>query len=342
MRRLAFVSLLLVLAGGLVLQADTVKLKNGRLIKGQMVRYGNGEFVILLENQERMIVLVDAVESIEFDAGGAPAATGGGMASEKVVVLDSSKDVVATGLQLRQGDKVRIRASGEMQFSDGRASGPKGLETTASWPFPGERYGVLVALVGDPNSSRYYVVGEDAEIAPRSDGELYLQINAPSLQGARGAYTARLQAPMGATASPSGKGPSESPPAQSAERQLRGEFTVPADKEWIDTGMDLVEGDTLRIVAEGTINYTASKTCGPTGGERDWMDLLRPLPVNDAGRGALIAKMGESGVVKAFVVGDSGKWDVERNGRLFLGINDDKYSDNRGSFKVRVRIIPKS
>lgn len=339
MRRFGLFLLFFVLAGGLALQADTVKLKNGRVIQGQVVRFGNGEFIILVQRadtdrQDRMIVLVDTVESIEFDAAGGAA----GAPAEKLVVLDNEQEVVPTGIQLRRGDKVRISASGEMQFSDGRVTTPAGISSSESFlPFPGERLGVLIAMMGSPQSPTYHVIGNEAEFEAREDGELYLQINARSLAGARGAYTARVHTPLGATAGAPTFPQSATP---GTTRSFRRDLEVPANQEWIDTGIDLNEGDVLRIVAEGTINYTSSKTCGPEGGERGWKDLLRALPVNDAGRGALIGKMGESGVVQAFFVGERAEFTVERNGRLFLGINDDNYGNNSGSFKVKVRINP--
>lgn len=339
MRRLAVVLFLGVLGAALVLQADTIKLKNGRVIQGRVAHFGSDEFIVEVPRADggppdRMILLVSSVESIEFGAAGT-AAPGVPAASEKVVVLDNQQEVVATGLQLARGDKVLIRASGEMQFADGRATRPAGIESSEAFlPFPGERLGALVAMVGSPQSSLYHVIGEEAEFEARSDGELYLQINVRSLAGARGSYTARISAPAGGAASePTGGTPTGS-------RSFRRDFELPADQPWLDTGIDLLEGETLRIVAEGTINYTTSNTCGPDGGERDWKDLLRALPVNDRGRGALIGKLGESGVVQAFFVGARAEFTAERAGRLFLGVNDDNYRDNSGSFKVRVRVNP--
>lgn len=346
---------LFALTGALTGQADTIKLKNGRTIKGQVVRFGNGEFLVLLERtdprapgQDRMIVLMENVDSIEFDAGEASAAAPAIPATpaEKVVVVDAQREVVSTGIQLRRGDKVRITASGEMQFPDGRVSGPEGLDTRESWPFPGERFGVLIAMVGDPQSTIYHVIGKSAEFEARSDGELFLQVNARSLTGARGAYTARVVTPQSAAstpATPATPTASSAPAATpAAPRQLRAELDVPANKEWVDTGLDLVEGDVLRIVATGTITFAANKSAGPNGAARDWRDLVRTLPVNDAGRGALIGKMGETGTtVKAFLVGDHAEFTAERTGRLFLGINDNTYDDNRGSFHVKIEIVPK-
>lgn len=323
--------------------ADTIKLKNGRVVKGEVVRYGNGEFVVLLPaadsrtgQRDRLILFADTVESIEFDSASSAAVAGPG---EKVVVLDAASEIVSTGVQLRRGERVRISASGEMQFPDGRVSSPKGLDKPESWPFPGERFGILIAMVGDPRATIYQLVGEQAEFEAPRDGELLLQINARSLQGARGAYTARIQQLSVASAAPAA---STTTPTSSStpSRQLSKQIDVPAEREWTDTGIDLLPGDTLRISAEGTVNYSSTKTSGPAGGEREWKDLIRALPVNDVGRGALIGLVGQTGAATPFYIGPKDEFQVDKSGRLFLGINDDDYRNNRGSFRVRVEIIP--
>src|SRR3972149_6606788 len=130
MRRLLIVLFLCVLAGGPALQADTLKLKNGRVVKGRVTQFKNGEFTVEVSPGERVLLLQESVESIEFEAAlaGTPAApsAAGGRAAKKTFVLDSSQEVVATGIQLRKGDKVVIRASGEMTWSDGRKTTPAG------------------------------------------------------------------------------------------------------------------------------------------------------------------------------------------------------------------------
>jgi len=344
MRRIVILLALIVLAGGLALTADTVKLKNGRIVKGRVVQFRNAEFTVEVSPGERVLLLQDSVESIEFDAASsAPsvaAPSAGGMAGEKVVTLDNRQEVVATGIRVRKGDKVVVRASGEMTWSDGRKTTPAGTPSRDSFlPFPGEPQGVLVAMVGSPQSPTYHLIGESAEFEALSDGELFLQINARSLAGASGSYTARVQTPMGSTATATTPASAAATPSGAAPTS-RKDVEVPANQSWVDTGIDLREGDVLRIVAEGTINYTSSKTCGPEGGESDWRVLSRALPVNDKGRGALVGKMGEGGAVLAFFVGERADLTVERRGRLFLGINDDNYGDNSGSFQVRIRVNP--
>ena len=64
------------------------------------------------------------------------------------------------------------------------------------------------------------------------------------------------------------------------------------------------------------------------GGRR----LERRFP--SARAGALIGKVGTSGPV--FAIGDQSTLTVQENGQLFLGINDDETSDNRGEFRVKI------
>lgn len=70
---------LLCLSAGVL--GDTVRLKNGSVIKGKVVSYGQGEFTILLElggsskrSTSRMIISAEDIESIEFDMSEAASA----------------------------------------------------------------------------------------------------------------------------------------------------------------------------------------------------------------------------------------------------------------------------
>lgn len=345
-----FLLLLMPLVAALAATADTIRLKNGRVVKGQVERYSNSEFVVRLDSGDRMILLVDNVESVEFDATSAPApapgaggsAPSGAAAYETSVVVGTTREVAATGVQVRRGDPVRITASGEIRFPDGRRSGPAGTREIESWPFPGEPFGMLVAMVGSPTSPTYEPIGESKQFTASSDGEIFLQVNARSLEAASGSYAARISVgASGGTGGTTTTTPApQPPPMHTGPRQLRYDLDVSSTTEWVDTGIDVVVGDTLRITAEGTINYTTSKTCGPDGGKREWQDLIRALPVNDAGRGALVGIIGDGTVAKAFLVGSKYEGAVKSTGRLHLGVNDDDYKTNKGSFRVRVEIVP--
>ena len=61
--------------------ADTIKLKDGSVIHGQVVGFKDGQFTVLIGSgskgrRSRTMVYVEDVESIEFDSGGATAVSG--------------------------------------------------------------------------------------------------------------------------------------------------------------------------------------------------------------------------------------------------------------------------
>src|SRR5215469_10599735 len=109
--------------------------------------------------------------------------------------------------------------------------------------------------------------------------------------------------------------------AQAPKQQIDVPFSL--EKPWIDTGVDVRAGDTLAITAQGTLTLPQDKTCGPDGASRGFRDLLKDYPVNDAGLGALIGRIGSSDATVPFLVGASKMIEVHRAGRLFLAINDD-------------------
>jgi hypothetical protein len=126
---------------------------------------------------------------------------------------------------------------------------------------------------------------------------------------------------------------------------------VPADKEWVDTSIDLRGGAKLRFTATGQITYPAdqsyegrthtSGTFGPDGLPRGFADLIHGYAVSSAGHGALIGRVGSESYSQAFLIGANKEYDVPVAGRLFLGINQSEKdaSTATGSFAVKVEII---
>jgi hypothetical protein len=99
------------------------------------------------------------------------------------------------------------------------------------------------------------------------------------------------------------------------------DVTPSLEKPWIDTGVDVRAGDTAVITAQGTLTLPQDKTCGPDGLARGFRDLLKAYPVNDAGLGALIGRIGASDAAVPFLVGASKVLEIHHGGRLFLSIN---------------------
>jgi hypothetical protein len=82
---------------------------------------------------------------------------------------------------------------------------------------------------------------------------------------------------------------------------------------WIDSGVDLRRGDRVQVRAAGIIH--AGRTRITPEGLRS-TDPNTPLP-----RAA---------------IGSQQTFTAPADGRLFLLVNDDNYSDNSGSFSVRL------
>ena len=142
-----------------------------------------------------------------------------------------------------------------------------------------------------------------------------------------------------------GLGPKATAPQQSdgkvANRKTTSkQIDVAGGQQWVDTQIDLSPGDRVNITATGEVQFQMQAPNGPDGQSRAWMDLLRALPVNSAGRGALVARIGNGDISAPFLVGASREFQVRQAGRLFLGINQLASDAPSGTFKVKLEITP--
>ena len=114
------------------------------------------------------------------------------------------------------------------------------------------------------------------------------------------------------------------------------EFDISGSPAWTDTGIDLKAGDTVHISATGTVQFAGAKQSGPDGLARGWLDLVRVLPVNEAGRGALVGRIGASDAARPFLIGPHAQIRAPVDGRLFLGLNAASNDQPEGSFHVTI------
>jgi LssY C-terminus len=137
------------------------------------------------------------------------------------------------------------------------------------------------------------------------------------------------------------------PSAPSSANATAYQFDVDATKEWMDTKVDLRQGEKLRLTATGTITYPADKkhpdgrTSGPEGLARGFEDLIHEYAVTDYGHGSLIARLGSDDGAQAFAVGKTLEYEAPVGGRLFLGINQSMKdaASAKGNFQVKMEII---
>lgn len=121
--------------------------------------------------------------------------------------------------------------------------------------------------------------------------------------------------------------------------RLSQEIQMTGDQYWSDTGIDVKAGEHVVVTASGKLRYADAKTDnGPEGLGRGFKDLLRILPFNEAGRGALIGRIGDADTAQPFLIGARRDVSAPVNGRLSVGINQEKNSTGEGTYTVRVEI----
>jgi hypothetical protein len=123
------------------------------------------------------------------------------------------------------------------------------------------------------------------------------------------------------------------------KKRLSQEVQLTGDASWIDTGIDVQAGEHVLFAATGKLRYADAKTeNGPEGLARGYKDLLRVLPLNDAGRGALIGRIGDQDTAQPFLIGASRDVPAPIAGRLSVGINQATNDTGDGSYAVRIEI----
>gem|GEM_PF-395727 len=133
-------------------------------------------------------------------------------------------------------------------------------------------------------------------------------------------------------------------PTTSAGKELTSKtFTLAGSKVWMDTGITLEPGQRVVVTADGTLRYSDAKSDnGPEGLTRGYKDLIRVLPLNSHGRGALIAKIGDPDVAEPFFVGASKDAIAPISGKLFIGINQSESDTGAGSYTVKLEVYASS
>jgi hypothetical protein len=345
--------------------ADTLVLRNGSILKGTFVGFENGEFIFRItsgdnRNQGRTVRFParDVTKLTLDDEGRDPnsgrdprndgyprrdpnntgGSTGrtGGWRSYPPIEVRLADQWIRTDIELRRGQRVRVEASGTIRLEGRTPTGPEGLRNRADQdaPEPNEADGVLLAGVGQDDSSPIIVIGRSREFTADRDGRLYFTVNHGDTRNATGSFQVRVQVDE------SYGGPSGGNTGNNSRGQER-TITVQANQPWVDTGIEVEPGMTFEITAEGGIDIGQNwRNVGPEGERRAQVSSSR-YPVQDAGVGALLTKIRyrdgrESNIL---VVGRSNSATAEPGeyGRLMLGINDDYFRDNSGSFRVRIR-----
>ena len=150
-------------------------------------------------------------------------------------------------------------------------------------------------------------------------------------------------APQAATAAPATAGQSATPTATvpTGKRRVSQDVTISGDQTWVDTGITVQPGEHIIAAVTGKMHYSDSQTdADATGLARNFKDLIRILPYNAAGRGAVIGRVGDASFAQPFLVGAKCNVISYSGGALSVGLNQMSIDTGDGSYTVHVEVYP--
>lgn len=192
----------------LTLAADTLYLRNGTRLQGELVAVRGGT----VEFEERrgfggtrtVRIDRDEVDRIDFDrqrgqgwssggggwgggAGSVEPGRPGGM-RERAVTVSATETWTDTGVQVRGGQTLYFESSGQVRWGRDRRDGPAGEKNSPynqARPLPNRPGAALIGRIGD---DVFFIGDEPGPIRVRGSGRLYLGINDEYLEDNSGSF----------------------------------------------------------------------------------------------------------------------------------------------------------
>ena len=172
---------------GATLSADTLVLRDGDRVRGELVRVDDGRVEFRAGWRTRTYDL-DEVSRIELEGRhrdyrdredrrgrrGRPSGL-----RERTVDVAANQAWTDTGVSVRSGQRVYFEASGKISWGPGRrddAGGESGRHTNPGRPIPREPGGALIGKIGS-HGDPFLIGNEQDAIRMRGRGTLYLGIN---------------------------------------------------------------------------------------------------------------------------------------------------------------------
>lgn len=205
------ITLIIALALAPCALADTIYMRDGRVLRGTVLGFLNGRVVVRLATANQ--TNTSTVDS------SSPQATNGVAAGEvrffrpaeidRIEIdgrsLDEARFIIRnvqvqlgpnwidSGVDVRRGERVQVKANGTIYAGRARIT-PDGLRTTdPAAPLPRAAEGVLIGAVGNDQDSPIVELGSSREFTADRDGRVYLTINRAGYTDARGAYNVEVR-----------------------------------------------------------------------------------------------------------------------------------------------------
>jgi hypothetical protein len=392
MKKIILALLCVIMCAPLAL-ADTIYLRDGTSVRGTVLGFIGGRFAVRVatatgttggtttgsatEQGEVRFFRPNQIERVEIEGRSLDEAR----FSSRTVEVGLASNWIDSGVDLRRGERVSVKASGTIVAGRSRIT-PGGLRSTdPTAPLPRAAEGVLIGAIGNEPDSPIIEIGIGRDFVADRDGRLYLTANRGTFSDARGAYTVQVRTERDLTprrrdnsAARNNNDEAENDdifdtrrtsPAPVRSRIPSGDnrdnrdnrdrgdadrvgaprevsVNVAGTSRDMDSGIDLRSGEQVTISASGTV--VAGRRIGevgPQGGRATGFgSIIGTRPVPTAGPGALIGFIRTSNgqITQPFLIGNQLTFNAQVDGRLILAINDDDYSDNGGSFTVRIRV----
>ncbi|MDT7603255.1 MAG: hypothetical protein QOF61_1252 [Acidobacteriota bacterium] len=205
---LAFAVTLLLVSGAL---ADTIYLRDGRVVRGTVLGFINGRIVVKITSVSSTGATTTSSTSPDPRAGEEPGDVRFYRPAEidRIEIegrsLDEARFVVRTvqvalgpnwidsGVDVKRGQLVQVRATGTIYAGRARIT-PDGLRSPdPNAPLPRAAEGILIGAVGNDSDSPIVELGSSHDFTADRDGRLYLTANRGSYTDARGAYTVEVR-----------------------------------------------------------------------------------------------------------------------------------------------------
>lgn len=214
MKKLVLV-LLIILGSVSIAAADTIYLRGGTTLQGNVLGFINGRFAVQVTRNgtlpanpnnrnpssnttgtTRMVSAGEVIflrprdiEKIEIDGRSLDDAR----YQTRTVDVSLGSNWIDSGVDVKRDQRIRVDATGTIYAGRMRIT-PAGLSTTdPNSPLPRAAEGELIGVIGNDYDSPIIEIGAGREFVADRDGRLYLTVNRGNYTDARGAFSARIR-----------------------------------------------------------------------------------------------------------------------------------------------------
>lgn len=280
--------------------ADTIRLKDGSIIKGKIISFGEGKFTILIGDgarQRQMNFFADEVESIEFD-------------STPLQVSNNSKTTLPT-----YSNTSNTKPDNNTVITVGQTDNKPTPQPT---PTPSKSVIITDKTTQTTPTNTNQTSSNQTTTTPATITPTVTSNNPTTNNSTNPTYTNST--------------PTTTKPVMLSVKVLADNTA----NGWSNTGWVVKKGQKIRISGKGQVSLGNGRYSSAAG--------IGSLPDKDKllqteATGGLIAVIGDDNNEFIFI-GATREFVADRDGALFLGINEGNLNDNSGAFDVTIEIIP--